>query len=102
MIFNTKRLYARKLKLSDFREFTEMQENNNVMKYISGKAKTKKENMEELERLVEKYKDPTNDFLVMAIINKSSNKFVGTCVIIKNKGNEYEIGYRLSEKAWGN
>jgi ribosomal-protein-alanine N-acetyltransferase len=102
MVFETERLYVRKLKLTDIEPFNEMQRNPNVMRYITGTPKSEIDNMKELEGIISKYQYLSNDFCVMAIIKKNNNQFVGTCAVIKNEDEEYEIGYRFIERFWGN
>lgn len=102
MFFETERLYVRKFSLTDILAFDEMHGNFNVMKYTTGRTATKEENLKELKRLINTYKNLSNDYWVMAVIRKSDNQFVGTCAIIKNEDGEHEIGYRVLEKYWGN
>jgi [ribosomal protein S5]-alanine N-acetyltransferase len=102
MFFETERLFARKLTMEDILPFQEMQSNENVMKYISGRPKTNKESAVELEKILKSYNYIVSEFLIMAVVRKENNEFIGTCAIIKNEDGEYEIGYRTAEKYWGN
>jgi len=100
IIFETKRLSVRKLKLSDFEPFHEMQSNIKVMQYVRGKAMTYQENKDELPKLIEFYDKLDNDFWIYAIESKKDGFFVGTIAFVKDENNDDEIGYRFLEKYW--
>jgi [ribosomal protein S5]-alanine N-acetyltransferase len=102
MILKSKRLFIRKLKLEDLNDLHRLQSNPNVMKYIIHRAKTKNETEEELKKIIRFDKENRNDFVVLAVCKNESDEMIGTCAIIKNEKNEYEIGYRLVEEEWGN
>lgn len=97
MFFETARLYTREIANEDLIMFCEMQSNPNVMKYIIGKPKTLEENHEEFRKIQASYQEADNQFLIMAVVDKQNNQFIGTCAVIGN-----EIGYRLNECYWGN
>lgn len=100
MVFESKNLYSRKLELSDLDDLIEMQENEKVMKYIIGRPKTPEETKEELENIVKRYDDRDKTVYILALIEKATDKFIGTCSFIKSDDNSYEIGYRLNEGNW--
>lgn len=102
LIFETKRLIVRKLTLSDLLDLHEMQHNNHVMKFTTGKIKTFEENKIELVKLIKFYDLPANDFWVYAIDLKHSSEFVGTVAIVKDENDDNEIGFRFLEKYWNN
>lgn len=102
MKFETARLYIRQLEPGDIPAFDELQGNINVMKYTTGKANSREENEAELKEIINSYEALSNDRWIMAVVRKSDDELVGTCAVIKNDGNEHEIGYRLLEKYWGN
>ena len=102
MFFQTERLFARELNMGDIPLFVKMQSNANVMKYITDRPKTKNESIHELEKIIHSYKKTNIEFLIMAVVRKDDNKFVGTCAIIKNDYGKHEIGYRFIEEYWGN
>ena len=104
MIFKTPRLIVRRLTLGDLEPFHEMQANIRVMRYTTGKAMTMEENFEDLKKVIRHYDEPDNDFWVWAIVHEENNRelFVGTCAVVKNDQDEFEIGYRFLEKYWGN
>ena len=101
MIFETRRLLVRELKHSDFDAFHEMQSDEEVMRYTTGKGFPKEENRQQLADCIAKYSNSNNDFWVWAIVRKSDTLFVGTCAIVPNEGRP-EIGYRLLRKYFGN
>ncbi len=100
-IFETERLKVRKLRLSDFEPFHEMQSNINVMQYVRGKAMTHQENKEELPKLIAFYDKADNDFWIYAIERKQDEVFIGTIAFVKDENNDDEIGYRFLEEYWG-
>jgi RimJ/RimL family protein N-acetyltransferase len=108
MLFSTDRLLIRKLKVSDLDAFHEMQRNPNVMRYTGDTTKTKEEDIASLNHVLACYDKPNNDFWIWAIVRKSDGILVGTCAIIKTELHEHnetikdEIGFRFTEKFWGN
>ncbi|PHR72231.1 MAG: GNAT family N-acetyltransferase [Lutibacter sp.] len=101
MIFETERLFVRKLAFTDFESFHEMQSNKNVMRFVRAKVMTYDDNKKDLKDVIEKYDNPTNDFWIYAVERKSDSVFVGTIAFVKDKKDD-EIGYRFLEKYWGN
>ncbi len=102
VVFETQRLKVRKLLLKDFKPFHEMHSNIRVMQYVRGRAMTFEENEKELPALIEKYKNPENDFWIYAIERKEDGHFVGTVALVKDTQGDDEIGYRFLEKYWKN
>ena len=102
MVYQTARLLIRKLKPSDINPFHEMQGNPNVMKYTDGTAKTYKEDVIDLKRVIDFYDKPKNDFWVWAVERKADKAFLGTIALIKDDEDNDEIGYRFLEKYWNN
>ena len=102
MIYQTERLLIRKLKTSDINPFHEMQGNEKVMRYTDGTAKTYDEDVIDLQRVINFYEKPKNDFWVWAVERKEGNAFLGTIALIKDDENNDEIGYRFLEKYWNN
>lgn len=100
-VFETPRLYVRKLRRIDLAPFHEMQGNIKVMLYTTGRAMTREENQVELLKVIDYYAKPDNDFWVWAVVQKSDDQFVGTCALVKNDKRENEIGYRFIERYWG-
>lgn len=102
MIFETERLLIRNLEILDIEPFHEMQGNPNVMRYTDGQAKTYDEDVIDLQRVIDYYTKPNNDFWVWAIERKEDKVFLGTIALIKDANNKDEIGYRFLEKYWNN
>ncbi len=102
MIYQTERLLIRKLETSDIVPFHEMQGNPNVMQYTDGVAKSYDEDVLDLQRVIDFYTKPNNDFWVWAVVRKKDAAFLGTIALIKDDENNDEIGYRFLEKYWNN
>ena len=108
MLFSTKRLQVRKLRITDINDLHEMHSNPRVMLYTGDQVKDFKTDKDNLEKIIQKYDQPDNDFWVWAIERKSDQALAGTCAIIKTHFHEYntdikyEIGFRFLEKHWGN
>ena len=100
MISSTERLIIRELAESDFNAFHEMQSDEEVMRYTTGKAFDADENWEQLRDCIARYAKPNNDFWVWAVARKADLEFVGTCAIVPHEGSS-EIGYRLLQKCFG-
>lgn len=101
MVFETPRLLVRRLRPDDLSAFHEMQGNPVVMQYTTGRGMTLSENEGELNKLIDRYFQPENDFWVWAVEEKSAGAFVGTCALVVNHQQEHEIGFRFLEKYWG-
>ncbi|MFI2743759.1 GNAT family N-acetyltransferase [Zhouia sp. PK063] len=100
MIFNTPRLYVRKLTMQDLPLFHKMQNDSAVMRYIGGKVASLEENKRDLERVIKFYDVAHNDFWVWAFCSKADDHFIGTCALVANKDQQYEIGYRMLKDEW--
>lgn len=79
-----------------------MQNDQQVMRYIGGKAFSYSENKKDLENILKFYQIPDNDFWVWAIELAITGNFIGTVALVKNQKGEYEIGYRLLKEHWKN
>ena len=101
MVFETTRLFVRNLKDSDLEAFHEMQSDDEVMQYTTGKGFDEAENRRQLKMCIDCYAKPDNEFWVWAIVRKSDQQFVGTCAIVPNDDRP-EIGYRFLRKFFGN
>lgn len=100
MVFETSRLVVRNLEESDFSAFHEMQSDDVVMRYTTGKSFDEDENRRQLIECIDYYSKPENEFWVWAIVRKSDQHFIGTCAIVPNNDRP-EIGYRLLRKYFG-
>ena len=98
-IFESTQFRFRELTLNDFDPFFEMQSDPKVMRYTNYHAQNNKECLDDLNKIINNYKENSN-FLVWGTFNKSSEQLVGTVALIKNDKNENEIGYRLLRKYW--
>lgn len=101
ILFETKRLFIRRLEDSDLGSFYDMQGNPNVMRYIK-KTMNFEESKQELNRFIGYYESTDNFFKIWAVIERNSNQFVGICGVYENDRSEFEIAYRLRECFWGN
>ena len=99
MIFETERLYVRKLQKSDIEGFYDMQSNPNVMQHIK-QFMNRSESEMELERFINYYNNEDVFFKIWAVEEKNDNKFIGICGVYENEKNEFEIAYRLRELYW--
>lgn len=99
-IFETLNLSIREIQLNDITPYHEMQGNNRVMQYTTGKANTLEEDQADLHKLIAHYSEADNQFWVWAIERKADQAFVGTCALIGDSKGTYEIGYRFLEKYW--
>ena len=102
MIFQTPRLRIRRLQWNDLEAFHELQSNEKVMRYTTGRPFSREENEADLKNVLAKYEVPGNTFWVWAMERKLDHHFVGTCAIVETETKEFEIGYRVLERFWGN
>ena len=105
-IFETPRLLVRPLVDSDFPSFFEMQGNPKTHLYTGSPVDDEAAARANLERCIQCYPKPENDWWVWAIERKSDGAFVGTAAVVPGEcqitGPGPEIGYRFLEKHWGN
>lgn len=99
-VFETNRLLVRNLAKDDLEDFYEMQSNPNVMRFIK-QALTLEQSLEELDRFIRYYDRRDKLFRIWAVIEMTTNHFVGICGVYLNEKGEHEIAYRLLEKYWG-
>lgn len=97
MIFETKRLIVRDLKIDDSESYFDMMGNPNVMNPIPRKVMTKSESDKHLRQLI----DNDSKKMIWGIEDKKSKSFIGLCALLKNDDQDNELGYRLREKYWG-
>lgn len=83
-----------------------MQGNPKTHQYTGSKVDDEISAKASLEKCIQAYDSPGNDFWVWALVRKSDGEMVGTCAIVKGHsqptGEGPEIGYRFLEKYWGN
>ena len=99
-VFETNSFTVRNLVDSDFYAFHEMQSDDEVMRYTTGKGLDEAENRRQLTMCIDCYSRQGNDFWVWAIIRKRDGQFVGTCAVVPNE-RRAEIGYRLLRRFFG-
>jgi ribosomal-protein-alanine N-acetyltransferase len=99
VIFETTRLYVRKLQESDQEAYFDLTSNPNVRNALPRKIFTKEESDAELSNYILLEKTTNNK--VWAICEKGSSEFIGGIGIKKNEVDQDEIGYQLREKYWG-
>lgn len=100
MIFETERLYTRRLEKSDEVAFFELMSNPNVMNPIPQKPFNKMESVLKLAELILLEKSsPTK---IWSLCKKGCDDLIGICGVLKNDKNEDEIAYRIIENFWGN
>lgn len=102
MIFKTRRLKVRKLKIEDLQSFFELESNPEVLQYATGEVKNNEECEKELKELINKYEKRENNFWIYAIISNVENHFIGTLALVKDDNDDDEIGYRFIQRFWGN
>ncbi|GLR18341.1 GNAT family N-acetyltransferase [Portibacter lacus] len=100
-IFDTERLLVRRLISTDIGPFHEMQGNIEVMKYAGGKANSMEEDIKDLAYVMGCYDKPDNDFWVWAAVDKGREECIGTIALVKDKEENWEIGFRLPQSQWG-
>ncbi len=95
MIFETERLYARRLEKNDEVAFFELMSNPNVMNPIPQKTYDKTESVSKLAELI--LLEKSSDTKIWSLCIKGSNDLIGICGVLKNEENEDEIAYRIIE-----
>jgi ribosomal-protein-alanine N-acetyltransferase len=100
MIFETERLYARRLEKNDEVAFFELMSNPNVMNPIPQKPFDKAESISKLTDLI--LLEKSSDTKIWSLCIKGCNDLIGICGVLKNDENEDEIAYRIIETFWGN
>jgi ribosomal-protein-alanine N-acetyltransferase len=100
MIFETEKLYARKLEENDEAAFFELMSNPNVMDPIPQKPFEKNESASKLTELISL--ESSSDTKIWSLCKKGSSDLIGICGVLKNDENEDEIVYRIIERFWGN
>ena len=100
MIFQTKRLFIRKLKSTDKELFFELMGNPNVMKPIPRNTLTKEQSDRRLEELIILEKSENNKIWCLTLKNNSD--LIGICGFVQTNEGQFEIAYSILEKCWKN
>ncbi|WP_407556931.1 GNAT family N-acetyltransferase [Winogradskyella sp. 4-2091] len=104
-IIETERLILRPITIADKHDFFELDSNPKVHLFLGNKpVKTLEQSEAMILNILQQYK--TNGLGRLAMIEKSSNKFVGWSGLkyedyVRKEFNYYDIGYRLKEQFWG-
>ena len=98
MIFETERLFVRKLQESDSDLFFDLMSNPNVMNMIPQVVLNKEESDSKLKKLTELEHSSTTK--IWSLCQKSNSEFIGFAGFLKNTDSEDEIAYRLRENHW--
>ena len=98
-ILETARLLLRQFEISDADNFYELNLNPNVIKYTGNSAF---KDIDEAKEFLENYSDyQRNGFGRWAVIEKSTNQFLGWCGLkYDEKLDETDIGFRFFEHFW--
>ena len=102
MILQTPRLVVDLLKASDIDDFHRLHSDARVMKYTTGEVYSLDQSKTSLSQILRSYLNPDQTFNVWAVRLKSEeNTMIGTCALVFNEHNEWEIGYRFMPSYWG-
>jgi ribosomal-protein-alanine N-acetyltransferase len=101
IIFETERLFIRRLTMDDFEDFYLFNSNEDVMRYIR-KPQTREQTQKFLQDNINYYNE-FPQYGRWALIDKSTQKFTGSFMVRPSAHvPEVEIGYALMPHAWGN
>ena len=98
MIFETERLFVRRLQESDADLFFDLMSNPNVMNMIPQAKLNKAESDSQLKELIQL--EQSSDTKIWSLCEKATTEFIGFAGFLKNTDSEDEIAYRLREKHW--
>ena len=99
MIFETHRLYIRRLEENDEAAFFELMSNPKVMNPIPQQPFNKAESVSKLSELI--VLEKSSDTKIWCLCEKGCNNLIGICGVLKNDEKEDEIAYRIIETFWG-
>ncbi len=97
---NSENLYYRKFKSSDFSSYKALVSDPRIMKYITKNPLTENEAKERFKVVM----DQTNrhhDFGYFFAYKEDTNQLVGLIKLVDYKQDDFEIGYALFPKFWG-
>ncbi len=98
MIFETERLFVRKLQESDTNLFFDLMSNPNVMNSIPQSPFSREKSDSELKKIIAI--EQTSNTKIWGLCEKTTNEFIGISGFLKNNETEDEIAYRIREKHW--
>jgi [ribosomal protein S5]-alanine N-acetyltransferase len=100
MAITSKRLKFSRLSSDDLDLYTLLTINEEVMKFITGKALTQSESEQRFRKSFELTENnPGAGFFIVR--NKMNCEFVGVSKLVQWADNQYEIGYMLLPEFWG-
>lgn len=95
-----KNLRFNKLSAGDFHLYSRLVMNEDVMKYITGKALTLSEAGKRFQKAVQMTEnEPVAGFFIVS--TNSNSGFIGIGKLVQVTDNQYEIGYMLMPEYWG-
>ena len=98
MIFETERLFVRRLQESDADLFFDLMSNPNVMNMVPEPVLNKEESNSQLKELIAL--EQSTDIKIWSLCEKENNEFIGFAGLLKNAEGEDEIAYRIREQHW--
>jgi len=98
-IIQTKRFILSKMTDGDQEKYYALSCNENVMKFVTGHALTRKESDEMYEDFL--YENRSKNYMGRYFIEDRLNGDLIGAVKLDKIGNEIEIGYRIQEEHWG-
>lgn len=100
MRISSNKLLFNKLSLNDFHLYSRLVMNEEVMKYITGKALTTAEAEIRFQKAIAagNKSDETGFFIVK---NTANNEFLGVAKLVQIDENQFEVGYMLLPEYWG-
>jgi RimJ/RimL family protein N-acetyltransferase len=100
MNLSSHRLIYRKITSADLPVYLNMAMNEDVMKYITGKALTFKEAQERLKTMTDT-NDEAPELGFHMVYEKEGNNFIGLGKLVFVKDDTAELGYSLLPQHWG-
>lgn len=99
-MFETDRLFLRKLQDYDVDEIFNMRSNEEIMRYIREPQTIRNESFQWIELISSRW--DTEKIGFCGIIEKESKNFVGWCGLwLLKETNEIEVGYAIKKEFWG-
>ncbi|BDD04706.1 GNAT family N-acetyltransferase [Aureibacter tunicatorum] len=99
MIIETKRLILRELNVGDARDFYDLNEDKEVLKYTGDVGF---QDVEEAKTFLSGYSDyKKNGYGRWAVVLKESGRFLGWCGLKLNEEGLVDLGYRFFRNEWG-
>lgn len=99
-IIETKNLILREVQLNDAKDFFEYYNSENICRYLDWNGP---KNIEEAEEYIyvwiKGYEE--NWILPFAIVDKSTNKMIGSIIFSEFIGKRADLGYEICEAYWG-